>query len=239
MGDAGRGTGGILSMTFGSLFAGIGGIDLGLERAGMECKWQVENDDYATRVLAKHWPRVYRHGDIKTFRGLPADLVCGGWPCQDISRAGRGDGLDGERSGLWFEMLRIIRDVRPRWVFLENVSTLLIRGIDSVLGSLAEGGFDCQWDCIPASAIGSPHRRDRVWIIANSNGERRDQERPRHTEAGCNGIERNGWWATEPDVGRVAYGIPARVDRLRGLGNAVVPHVAEWIGRRIIEADKA
>ena len=270
MGDAGRGTGGILSMTFGSLFAGIGGIDLGLERAGMECKWQVENDDYATRVLAKHWPDVRRWRDITTFppdagcelleRRKPkrtdnrpeqapwhVDLICGGFPCQDISYAGRGTGLGGERSGLFFEAVRVVRLLKPRYVLLENVAALLTRGLDQVLGTLAAIGFDARWDCIPAAAFGAPHIRDRVFILADASriGRQQGNQNTRRsgegsgTQQGTGLRSGDGWWSTEPDVGRVAYGIPARVDRLRGLGNAVVPQVAEWIGRRIIEADKA
>ena len=335
-------------MTFGSLFAGIGGMDLGLERAGMECRWQVEIDPYATRVLAKHWPHVRRWKNIKTFlpdtaserrrawgprrtaarrerRALSSwvaqwrvDLIAGGFPCQDISYAGRGAGLAGKRSGLWFEFARVVRTLRPRFVLVENVPALLTRGLDAVLGTLASLGYDAEWTCLPAAAVGAPHIRDRVFIVANAQRSERgargsqgcrmehaanglqgkwkedpgwpgvsgeemadpntDGRRLQGVEElhgqqwpGINGTHRDDalrlrddgsdaqrdrlegifsrrpearatlgsgrdWWATEPDVGRVAYGVPARVDRLRGLGNAVVPQVAEWIGQRIIEA---
>ena len=258
-------------MTFGSLFAGIGGLDLGLERAGMECKWQVEIDDYARRVLAKHWPNVRRWDDIKTFptdalrpkwepgpRGRRiresnpqpspwiVDLICGGFPCQDISTAGKRAGLHGDRSGLFFEAIRVVELLQPRWLLLENVAGLLARGLDEVLGTLASIGFDAEWHCLQAADFGAPHIRDRVFIIANANGQ---HHRPGNdgdaatfraaTESRKAGgkIQPCEWWATQPELGRVAHGIPSRVDRLRGIGNAVVPQIAEWIGRQIMEAD--
>ena len=267
-----------MALTFGSLFAGIGGFDLGFERAGMACKWQVEIDDYATKVLEKHWPNVHRERDIRECgsHNLEAvDVICGGFPCQDISYAGLGAGLDGERSGLFFEAIRLVRELRPRIVVLENVAALLTRGLDRVLGTLAEIGFDAEWHCIPAAAVGAPHIRDRVFVLAYATGQR-SSKRQEHTrrpgadeQSACglysnpNSVFMEGqWpggqqimearyqkgksersrhgsgkhWATEPAVGRVADGIPNRMDRLRGLGNAVVPQVAEWIGRRIVES---
>ena len=274
-------------LTFGSLFAGIGGFDLGFERAGMVCKWQVEIDDYANRVLAKHWPAVHRERDIRQCGAhnlQPVDVVCGGFPCQDISYAGLGAGLDGERSGLFFEAVRVVRELQPRVVVLENVAALLTRGLDRVLGTLAAIGYDAEWYCIPAAAIGAPHIRDRVFVLAYRKGdgwqqgqsfvgggdERIEQGKKLRSGNGCQSVAnadsvangtsqtafaespeghawlgsagRSGpcrpasdWWAVEPEVGRVAHGVPNRVDRLRGLGNAVVPQVAEWIGRRIVE----
>ena len=159
----------------GSLFAGIGGFDLGLERAGFDIAWQVEIDPYCQRVLAKHWPHVQRYGDIRTIDWgtvEPVDLLCGGFPCQDISLAGKGAGLTGERSGLWFEYAKAIEVLKPRYVLIENVSALRSRGLDQVLGSLAALGYDAEWHCIPACAVGAPHRRDRVWIIAYAQSDR-------------------------------------------------------------------
>jgi len=315
-------------MTFGSLFAGIGGIDLGFERCGIECKWQVEINDYAQKILAKHWPAVHRERDIRecSARNLErVDIIAGGFPCQDISYAGLGAGLDGERSGLFFEAIRLVRELQPRAVVLENVAALLTRGLDRVLGTLAEIGYDAEWHCIPAAAVGAPHIRDRVFVIAvhpnpeNSNarqsyernakrsradspqkrqrlrdqpsglgsivadttGDRWEQGRQdgrggqeraskgQECRFGSGGealanankhipcekrLQRSGEllrlggdtqedfrrglssnWATEPDVGRVAHGIPARVDRLRGLGNAVVPQVAEFVGKMVLQ----
>jgi len=304
------------SITFGSLFAGIGGFDLGFERAGMQCKWQVEIDDYANKVLAKHWPKVHREKDIRECGSHNlewVDVVAGGFPCQDISYAGRGAGLAGERSGLFFEAVRVVRELQPRFVVLENVAALLTRGMDRVLGTLAEIGYDAEWHCIPAAYVGAPHIRDRVFIVANARCElresrpsegsasnapakrgstsnehqrcsedvanassnrweqrrqdgRRGKERTSKRQeyrsgsgsedvanansSGCKNISgckkiaecswkrtfsRASWWDVEPDVGRVANGIPSRVDRLRGLGNAVVPQVAELVGRWVVE----
>ena len=253
-------------LTFGSLFAGIGGFDLGFERAGMVCKWQVEIDDYANRVLKKHWPDVRRWRDVCTWPQQDTervDVICGGFPCQDISYAGRGAGLEGERSGLFFEAVRVVRELRPRCVVLENVAALLTRGLDRVLGTLAEVGYNAEWHCIPAAAVGAPHIRDRVFVYAYGNREsivpvndEASRVRPgnaanakvtrlqnRTSITGCDtprgwfadGHGRRDWWATEPDVGRVANGVPRRVDRLRGLGNAVVPQVAEYVGRMVLE----
>jgi DNA (cytosine-5)-methyltransferase 1 len=156
-------------MTVGSLFAGIGGFDLGFERAGFEIKWQVEIDPFCRAVLEKHWPDVRRYEDVRTVGAETlerVDVVCGGFPCQDISSAGAKAGLDGEQSGLWFEMARIIRQLRPRYVVVENVADLLARGVGRVLSDLAESGYDAEWDCIQAAAVGAPHGRDRLWIVA-------------------------------------------------------------------------
>ena len=259
----------------------------------MRCLWQVEIDPYCCRVLARHWPDVPKYEDVRDVGAHnlePVDLIAGGFPCQDISYAGKGAGLTGERSGLWFEFARIIRELGPRYVLVENVPALRSRGLGAVLGTLAACGYDAEWDCIPASALGAPHQRDRIWIIAYPDadqqgpqgrdgevvserlGERlvgpvgppvayaecdrvshtgpatasgaaggvqkEEQERERlrldpRERSHCSG--RN--WLTEPDVGRVANGVPSRVDRLRGLGNAVVPPVAEWIGRRILAVE--
>lgn len=265
----------------------------------------------------------------------PVDIITGGFPCQDISYAGKGAGIEGERSGLWTELARLIGDIRPRYAVLENVAALLNRGLDRVAGDLAQIGYDAEWYCIPASAVGAPHRRDRAWIIAYPNGDRlrnehqheteqpelaqpaddgaqermadtdrrgregerqqkhREQQRPSRGEpdrrdprrrrdremgnadqprlerwlgeslrectgeraawqagalpdTGCRSGEGPGseivggslasWWFSEPAVGRVAHGIPRRVDRLRALGNAIVPQVAEVIFRAINES---
>jgi len=159
--------------TIGSLFSGIGGLELGLERAGLgPTVWQVEADPFCRRVLAKHWPEAGRYDDVRTARDLaPVDIVCGGFPCQDLSYAGSGAGLDGARSGLWFEYLRIVRALRPRFVVVENVPALLTRGLGVVLGGLAESGYDAVWDCIPAQSVGAPHRRDRVFVVAYADEE--------------------------------------------------------------------
>ena len=227
-------------LTFGSLFAGIGGFDLGLERAGMVCKWQVEIEPYARAVLAKHWPDVPRHDDVRTFptadRDWRVDVICGGFPCQDISNAGRKAGLAGTRSRLWHEYARVVGELRPRYVVVENVSALLERGMDAVLGGFSDLGYDAEWHVIPASAVGAPHRRERVWIVAYTNDES-EPDVPKHDEPWrvVPTIEASDWWkAAEPEMVGVADGLQARVDRDRCLGNAVVPQVVEVIGRAIV-----
>jgi len=154
------------------LFSGIGGFSLGLERAGMRTVGFCEIDEFYRRVLAKHWPDVPCHDDVTTreFQEGEADVICGGFPCQDVSRAGKRAGLSGARSGLYRELVRAIRVVRPRVAILENVAALLSDGMGAVLGDLAESGDCVEWDCVPALAVGAPHERDRVWIVAHADG---------------------------------------------------------------------
>ena len=269
-------------MTYGSLFSGIGGIDLGLDRAGMKCIWQCEVDPYACRVLEKHWPGVKRYGDITQVNWEEAerpDLICGGFPCQDISFAGKGAGLSGARSGLFYEAIRAVRILRPGYVILENVAALLVRGLDAVLGTLAEVGYDAEWHCIPAAAVGTPHIRDRVFILAYPKSERckeaweyRPQQstkwihrecsqkvftndRSERIQGGKQGtvprIKSIPWsenvrgaeeWLRRPDLPEPLFrrsgdGVPYWLDRLRCIGNAVVPQIAELIGRSIMETE--
>lgn len=318
-------------MNVGSLFSGIGGFDLGFERAGMRVSWQVELDPFCRVVLAERFPDAARFEDVREVgaRELdPVDLVCGGFPCQDLSSAGRGAGIDGARSGLWVEYARIIRELRPRYVVVENVPALLTgkgkrwdRGpIGRVLGDLAEARYDAEWACLSAREFGAPHLRKRVWIVAypsrnaeagaasESGSERQraraggqrsrapgladsdsqrqpgragklqPQGRGRSSDGGGEGgghladadpqrlpqraavngepaagrpsskagghadgprCPEGNPWRSEPAVGRVADGVPHRVDRLAALGNALVPQIAEWIGRRILEYEHA
>jgi DNA (cytosine-5)-methyltransferase 1 len=186
------------------------------------------------------------------------DVIAGGFPCQDISVAGKGAGLGGEHSGLWSEYARIIGEVRPRYVIVENVAALLGRGLARVLGDLAALGFDAEWHCIPASAVGAPHRRDRIWIVAYAcdPGRRRQSANGGMANSVSERSQGSIWtkllglsewehqpsggsshWLAEPDVGRVAHGVSNRVDRLRALGNAVVPQIPEIIGRAIMNAE--
>lgn len=255
------------AMTFGSLFAGIGGFDLGFERAGMECKWQVEIDPYCQRVLAKHWPNIRRHDDVRTFPPEPVDdwrvdVVCGGFPCQDISHAGRKAGIRGERSGMFFELMRVVRAIGPRIVVLENVAALLARGFGSVLEELAESGFDAEWDVLPACAFGAPHSRKRVFLIAHAGQIRWD--RPGRDFHGRDGIHRGRWngkatpsgaewrdverwlvstfqngdWESpETATHRMDDGLPGWLAANGFAGNAVCPDIAEWIARRIVATD--
>lgn len=305
------------------LFSGIGGFSLGLERTGgFETVAFCEIEEFPRRVIAKHWPNVPCYRDVRELTaerlaadGIAVDVICGGFPCQDISTAGKGAGLAGERSGLWSEIARLVGELAPRFVIVENVAALLSRGLGNVLGDLASLGYDAEWHCIPASAIGAPHRRDRIWIVAYPNSAFREGARvssgvqSSHTgigecssqttfvayptklqrdgsklyrehsegavsefrDSGCAGdvadttgerlsrpwkpiigrgaeTQRQGqatWpfasslgdnWRVEPDVGRVANGVPDRAHRLKGLGNAVVPQIPELIGNAILSA---
>lgn len=310
-----------------SLFAGIGGFDLGLERTGgFETVAFCEIEPFAQRVLAKHWPHVPCYSDVRELTsdrlradGISVDVICGGFPCQDISLAGNGAGLAGERSGLWSEIARLVGELRPKFVIVENVAALLGRGLGDVLGDLASLRYDAEWHCIPASALGAAHRRDRIWILAyperfierqdavqdgcgtvvageaspergkgtgalagcgsvlaDAAGERR-REAGQHRERSAQWVasgsevlahpasighagsglltqwcrpETNGaWqaanalaggvhseWDAEPELGRVADGVPDRAHRLKGLGNAVVPQIPELIGRAILKS---
>jgi DNA (cytosine-5)-methyltransferase 1 len=235
----------------GSLFSGIGGFDLGLERAGMHVVWQCETDAYCRRVLAQHWPEVPCHGDVREITEVePVDVLCGGFPCQDISVAGKGvrAGINGARSGLWSEFARLVGELRPRYVLVENVPTLRSRGLGRVLGDLAALGYDAEWDCLPASAFGAPHQRDRLWIVAYPERARPSQpgSEPQPEGALVRALDAGGEarpgdagaWATEPSVGRVAHGVSGRVDQFRALGNALIPQIAEWIGRRILDYER-
>jgi DNA (cytosine-5)-methyltransferase 1 len=237
-----------MDLTFGSLFAGIGGFDLGLEAAGMTCKWQVEIDPFAVAVLEKNWPTVERWRDIRDFKpnkSSAVDVICGGFPCQDISVAGSGEGLDGKRSGLWSEYFRIVSRVRPSYVIVENVSALLRRGINRVLGDLASIGYGAEWQTVLASDFGLPHRRERIFIVAypdkivrrKRKGLGSVADRPA-TVFGSSGGERQKVRVQAADrfIG-VDDGIPRESysHRACGLGNAVVPAAAEWIGRQVVE----
>jgi DNA (cytosine-5)-methyltransferase 1 len=284
------------------LFSGIGGFSLGLERTGgFETAAFCEVEPFPRRVLAKHWPEVPCYDDVRTLTGarLAADgitgidVITGGFPCQDLSTAGRQAGMgEGTRSGLWSEIIRLAGELSPSYIIVENVANLLSGPSDRrggwfgrVLGDLAECGYDAEWRSIPASMVGARHKRNRVWIVAypaklqrdggddhagicmetwplsqlgngswaqdvadamrgghagqGPHGDACDQETRSHRKAtqpfygGVGDI-----WRTEPDVGRVAHGVPDRSHRLAALGNAVVPQIPELIGRAILDARK-
>jgi len=274
------------------LFSGIGGFSLGLERTGgFETVAFCEYEPFPRAVLAKHWPNVPCFPDVRTLKGSdidgPVDVICGGYPCQPFSTAGKRRGKEDDRH-LWPEFSRLVAELRPSWVIGENVAGHISMGLDDVLSDLEGQGYACRSFVIPACAVDAPHRRDRVWTVANASGMQRDggehydsghsegtravQEVPKprkrsgdqdvaHTnDAGLQGrkearnpgsqrqgrneltkrrrnIERSTWCA-EPNVGRVGHGVPRRVDRLKALGNAVVPQIPEMIGYAILEAEK-
>ena len=262
-----------------ALFAGAGGGILGGHLLGWRTVCAVEWEPYAACILAARQndgllPPFPIWDDVQTFDGKPwrgiVQVVSGGFPCQDISAAGKGAGIDGERSGMWREMARIIHEVRPRFVYVENSPMLTSRGLGTVLGDLAKMGFDAKWGVLGAADVGAPHQRDRIWIraeMANSKellcdggndntgvsmvgkqiSELGDSSRPENVAnsedtkwwAGQfseqdqtiwasrhNQFARCSWWETEPDVGRMADRVAARVDRLKAIGNGQVPLVA-------------
>jgi DNA (cytosine-5)-methyltransferase 1 len=245
-----------MTLTVGSLFSGIGGLDLGLERAGMKVVWHSEIDPFASKVLKKHWPDVPNHGDIKQIDWSKIerpDVICGGYPCQPFSHAGKRNGTDDPRH-LWPWVRNAISGLRPKYAILENVRGHVSMGGLSVIGDLANIGYNAEWRIISAASVGANHRRDRLIIVAHPNNTgNRTSEHDTHKNKSAT-IQRREiftfaepcrfssipqWWETEPDVGRVADGVPNWLDRIRGLGNAVVPQVAEVIGRMIVEHEKS
>jgi DNA (cytosine-5)-methyltransferase 1 len=263
-----------------ALFAGAGGGILGGHLLGWRTVCAVEWEPYPASVLCARQndgflPPFPIWDDIQTFDGRPwrgiVDVVSGGFPCQDISAAGKGAGIDGERSGMWREMARVVSEVRPQFVFVENSPMLVTRGLERVLGDLTSLGYDTRWTVMGAADVGAPHQRDRIWIkgvLANTNLSQRQREGesvrvsegfPRignggamvpnatskrqqgqgkyeqsvYKKANCDGeannvksVGRSSIWAIEPNVGRVANGVAARMDRLTAIGNGQVSEVA-------------
>jgi len=288
-----------------ALFAGAGGGILGGHLLGWRTVCAVEWEQYPSSVLCarqndKILPPFPIWDDVQTFDGKPwrgiVDVVSGGFPCQDISVAGKGDGLDGERSGMWREMARIIGEVRPRFAFVENSPMLVTRGLERVLADLTSMGYDSRWGVISAADVGAPHRRERIWILANTKlhglfapqeagstketirkqqagshntlnfagtsglsptssnvayainegsqrGLYRGQDSQRKNKLGhigccssAHGQSKQSWWDVEPNVGRVANGVAARVDRLKAIGNGQVPLCAATAWRLLKNA---
>lgn len=281
------------------LFSGIGGFSLGLERAGFNTLAFCEIDPYCQQVLRRHWPVVpifpdvkqlkyngkylsYGKEPVKYFTNVPIDVICGGFPCQDISVAGPKKGLSGERSGLWKEYKRLIKEIGPRYAIIENVANLRSKGLARLIKDLWQIGYSCEWHIISARSIGAPHLRERIWIIAypcskGLEGQRitcRNEEK--HTSINCTHDKINErkycnitdshnfrlwqafasqkkasrWWAkassclnhweeTQSFICGVDDGLPrgleqARKERIKALGNAVVPQIPEFIGREIM-----
>lgn len=276
----------IAMLTIGSLFSGIGGLELGLEWSGLgRTAWQVEIDPFCRRVLERHWPQAKRFDDVQAFGGAPADLICGGFPCQDLSPAGLRKGIDhGERSGLWREFARVVAASNPAWVVVENVGGTWRQWVPRVRGDLHRLGYASVPLRVRASDVGAWHQRSRIFVVAHRDGEGELQQKRRLSEergwfgyrdrhAWTRALESaithakgpatdpcgvgarqqdirgarfrgegegapsfgGSWWANEPDVARVVHGLPARLDRERSLGNAVVPQCAMAVGYWIQE----
>ncbi len=223
----------------------------------MACEWQIENDPNCIEVLEAHWPNTKRYGDIRKVDPTelkPIDVIAGGFPCQDVSDAGRKAGLSGARSGLWKEYRRIICHLRPRVIIVENVAGLLGRGMGDILSDLSQIGYDAEWQTIPAAAFGAPHRRNRVFIVAYSNGIGFDKIEVFNRSAFEKGIQKSQvgpWRDWRPAISNsnrifkipnggilsMVDGVPGELagTEIRMIGNAVVPEVMKWIGKRVIE----
>jgi DNA (cytosine-5)-methyltransferase 1 len=226
-----------------ALFAGAGGGILGGHLLGWRTVCAVEWDAYAASVLVarqndRTLPPFPIWDDAQTFDGRPwrgrVDVVSGGFPCQDISAAGKGAGIDGQRSSMWKHMARIIGEVRPRYAFVENSPMLVGRGLARVLGDLAALGYDARWGVLGAHHVGAPHKRDRLWLVATDADGKGEHDGAVDAEvAGASQCSAASWWDAEPDVGRVANGVAAQVDRLRCIGNGQVPAVAATAWRML------
>ena len=237
------------------LFSGIGGFSLAAEWCWgkeLEIVGFVEIDSYCQKVLNKHWPGAPVYPNIemidgtywKVVDGIEIDLITGGFPCQDISVAGKGVGIEGERSGLWTEFKRIISECRPKFALIENVPALTHRGLDRVLCDLAEIGYDAEWQSMSASEVGAWHKRERIWIIAYPNRIRR-KEKILQAQVAQEKIYETSQWEFcramgvayidkyNRDALRMVNGVSGEMDRLKSLGNAIVPQVAYIIMQQI------
>lgn len=228
-------------MTHGSLFSGIGGFELGAKQAGIDTLWNCEILPYNRQILKQHFPESKQYEDItKLSRPESVDIISGGFPCQDISVAGKGEGIKGSRSGLWSEMFRIIGELRPKYIIIENSPALLVRGFERVLLDLSEIGYNAEWQCLQTSDFGMPHQRERVYVIAysNSNGLQRilqeiktnGQVLPKSSDKidlYTPGEWLDRWGDSNPVRGN--NGIPNRSHRIKSLGNSVSPIVAKYL----------
>ena len=249
-----QGEAGVKKLRVLDLFSGIGGFSLGLERTGgFETVAFCEIEEFPRRILAKHWPDVPCYRDVRELTaerlaadGIAVDIICGGFPCQDISTAGKGRGLNGERSGLWYEYARLIGEIGPQFVAVENSPELFNRWLGELLRTLAECGYDAEWDCLPAAIFGAPHLRFRAWLLAypTSNGLQGSRKYPqfinptpdafREADTFVDVFQRNAL----PYVCRRHDGFSRKLDQMRNhaLGNAVVPQIPELIGNAILDA---
>jgi DNA (cytosine-5)-methyltransferase 1 len=250
-----------MSFTFGSLFTGFGGLDLGLERAGMKCKWQAEWNETAGEILLQNFTSIKRYKDVRDINKSKlqwVDLICGGFPCQDVSLANTsGKGVNGgARSGLWSEMFDAVRILRPRYALIENVANLTRKGLERVLCDLASIGFDAQWQTLSAADFGYPHQRKRLFILAYPSGKRRllsevfdgkyypkfsQKKTERFVDANPSTVHietLGNTYFTIPERIRVDDGLSEGLDEIiKGIGNAVIPEIGEWVGKQIIRFD--
>lgn len=234
------------------LFSGIGGFSLGLEATGgFQTQAFVECDPFCRAVLKKHWPHLTCYPDVRGVTIAPEsfDVLCGGFPCQDVSTAGKtgpGQSLLGDRSGMWWEYYRLISEGQPTWVIIENVKNLVNQGLSVILRQLADLGYDAEWHIIRAADVGFPHIRERIWIVAHHSGHGVQGHSPfplqrlQRVPWGENGRRAsnwlNGWPADSPRICRGGHGIPRYVDRIRSIGNSVVPQITYELGQAILEA---
>lgn len=242
-------------ITHGSTFSGVGGFDVGAELSGIETLWNCEFDAWNRGLLKTRFPNAEQYADIREMRNpKEVDVISGGFPCQDISVAGKGKGIKGERSGLWAELWRITGEVRPSFLLIENSPMLAVRGLETVLCDLAKIGYDAEWQCLPAAYFGAPHERERIYIIAYPSEIGRDHsifidrknaiQRNFKWDAPQNIKSRYGWerWVQQVDKDndrkstygkflRVDDGVPKGLDRSRieAMGNAVLPIVAHYL----------
>jgi DNA (cytosine-5)-methyltransferase 1 len=227
-------------MTVGSLFAGIGGFDLGFKRAGYDVRWQVEIDDYCTAVLEKHWPTVRRHRDVRTFHPRErTDVVVGGFPCQPVSSAShRRRYSTAHPAWLWPEMRRVYRESECAWVVGENVAALDRAELDTVVSDLEADGYEVAPPFeVPACAFGFDHWRPRLWILGYAHSHRQSG-RTIHAEA-CRLSQSRDDARSMGEAYGVSRGLDSPRRRMRALGNAIVPQIAQWIAERIKEAELA
>ncbi len=241
-----------MTITIGSVFSGIGGFELGLEQAIPQARtiWQVEQNSFCQSILRRHWPEATLHTDIRQVGShnlAEVDILCGGFPCQDISLAGKQEGINGEQSGLWWEMHRLISEIRPRIIVLENVAAIVSNGLSTVSASLAQLRYDLEWQIVSARQFGAPHIRKRWFGVAYSISKRgrKQPDRPQpvvqETLTQCGGsqagwIHPENYWDQDPPKPTLCElddGVSNRVARLRALGNAIVPQCSEYIGHRI------
>lgn len=256
------------TLTYGSLFTGVGGIDIGFDRAGMECLWMCEKDKFCQKVLRQHWPKIKLYEDILDVDESVdrPDVLCGGFPCTDISVVNtKGKGLDGENSGLWFEYLRVIRLLRPRYILVENSPNIFTRGFNRLLGGLASLRYNAEWQILSAAQFRGCHLRRRIFVVAyphdmlEQNRQETERCRVERFDHGIPGEEEDtgscisgseevatvfptvftrelaSRWEPKPRAFRVDDGSTSRTHRVKAIGNAVVPAISEYIGKLILD----